>query len=178
MARINGYSGAPSQLTIDRNILAKEKEMVLSLLKAAKWNRSGATIDDWLIKADVKALEIQTLKTKCPDKIYDFVDESLESGCKVGKGIGLMRITGTANLESCPVFVVRDNRNEQPLQGDFVYCDFRPIEFNRVTGIPAPCGDGCRRLPYRTRFKLISCSEPPETGFLPFDLGFDLNGQS
>ena len=86
MARIKGYTGVPSQETIDANILDKERKMLACLFKAAKWNSSGATIDDWLIKADVQALEIQTLKSKCSDKVYDFVDESLEKGCREGNG--------------------------------------------------------------------------------------------
>lgn len=140
MARIKGYTGVPSQETIDANILDKERKMVACLFKAARWNRSGATIDDWLIKADVQALEIQTLKSKCPNKVYDFVDESLEKGCREGNGIGFMRIMPTDNPEGCPIFKIATSSQLPPPLGEFSYCEFRTREFTNVIGTPPDCG--------------------------------------
>lgn len=140
MARIKGYTGEPSQEVIDRNILDKERKMLSCLLKAAKWNKSGATIDDWLIKADVQALEIQTLKSKCPDKTYGFVDESLESGCKVGKGLGFMRLQPTDNPDGCLIFTIAANSQLPPPNGEFSYCEFNTREFTNVIGTPPDCG--------------------------------------
>ncbi len=176
MARIQGFTGAPSQELIDRNIADKEQKMIKNLLKAARWNKSGSVIDDWLIKADVQSLEIHTLETKCEDKDYEFIDESLEEGCGGGIGIGSMRITGTANKQNCPVFRVRGIESNEKVQGEFSYCEFVTVEFTRGIGIPDPCGDGCRRLPYRTRFKLKACAPVPIQVSLPFNLGFDLIG--
>lgn len=154
MARIKGYTGEPSQEVIDRNILDKERKMLSCLLKAAKWNKSGATIDDWLLKAEVQALEIQTLKSKCEDKTYSFVDESLESGCKVGKGLGFMRLQPTDNPDGCLIFKLKELESG----GEFSYCEFVPAEFTKVVGvIPDMCGSTCRQLPYPTGFVLRTC---------------------
>jgi len=151
--KIKGYIPYP-QKQIDATVLKLERDLVNCLLTASKWNGAGSSTTKWLKRADLKSLQIHTLKTKCDEKVYDFVDESLTEGsyCSVGGGIGNWRIAGGSNPLDCEVFIVRKRSQIPPPIGTFRYCTFKTSTFRKTEGTMLPCSP--IELDYELDFEL------------------------
>lgn len=137
--KISGYIPYP-QKQIDATVVKLENELVDCLLAASKWNGAGSSVTKWLKRADYKTLQIHTLKTKCEEKVYDFVDESLIEGsyCGVGGGIGNWVIKGYNPL-GCDVFTIAKRTQIPPPVGTFRYCTFKTTTFRQTEGDMLPC---------------------------------------
>ena len=152
--KIKGYVPY-TKSQIDATILKLETEMVSCLLTASKWNSSGSSTTKWLKRADLKSLQIHTLKTKCDEKVYDFVDESfIDGGCSLGSGIGNWRIAGAGNTLNCDLFIVRKRSQIPPPIGTFRYCTFKTSTFRKTEGTMPTCTVIVGGLDYQLDFEL------------------------